>query len=175
MGGVTSTPVINRPEVAIIAVNKVEEKVVVIDGEIEVRKRMNLSLSLRPPRGRRLGRRELHAGAEGLHRKPAAAAQRLMRAGGAAPLLLGSLAVLRRAIFLWNVGALPGWPVEMSHPSVGAGGLGWRGRIAGLGAEWYSGAPGFRPYLPLVLVCSESSSKGLSAGSPRAGCICSPR
>jgi len=45
MGGITSTPVINRPEVAIIAVNKVEEKVVVIDGEIEVRKRMNLSLS----------------------------------------------------------------------------------------------------------------------------------
>ena len=45
MGGITSTPVINRPEVAIIAVNKVEEKVVVIGGEIEVRKRMNLSLS----------------------------------------------------------------------------------------------------------------------------------
>jgi 2-oxoisovalerate dehydrogenase E2 component (dihydrolipoyl transacylase) len=45
MGGVTSTPVINRPEVAIIAVNKVEEQVVVLDGEIEVRKRMNLSLS----------------------------------------------------------------------------------------------------------------------------------
>ena len=45
MGGITSTPVINRPEVAIIAINKVEEKVVVIDGEIEVRKRMNLSLS----------------------------------------------------------------------------------------------------------------------------------
>ena len=45
MGGITSTPVINRPEVAIIAVNKVEEKVVVLDGELEVRKRMNLSLS----------------------------------------------------------------------------------------------------------------------------------
>jgi 2-oxoisovalerate dehydrogenase E2 component (dihydrolipoyl transacylase) len=45
MGGITSTPVINRPEVAILAVNKVEEQVVVIDGEIEVRKRMNLSLS----------------------------------------------------------------------------------------------------------------------------------
>jgi 2-oxoisovalerate dehydrogenase E2 component (dihydrolipoyl transacylase) len=45
MGGITSTPVINRPEVAIIAVNKVEEKVVVVDGELEVRKRMNLSLS----------------------------------------------------------------------------------------------------------------------------------
>ena len=45
MGGITSTPVINRPEVAIIAVNKVEEKVVVVDGEIEIRKRMNLSLS----------------------------------------------------------------------------------------------------------------------------------
>jgi 2-oxoisovalerate dehydrogenase E2 component (dihydrolipoyl transacylase) len=45
MGGITSTPVINRPEVAIIAVNKVEDKVVPIDGEIEIRKRMNLSLS----------------------------------------------------------------------------------------------------------------------------------
>jgi len=45
MGGITSTPVINRPEVAIIAVNKLEEKVVVVDGEIDVRKRMNLSLS----------------------------------------------------------------------------------------------------------------------------------
>jgi 2-oxoisovalerate dehydrogenase E2 component (dihydrolipoyl transacylase) len=45
MGGITSTPVINRPEVAIIAVNKVEEKVVVGDEDIEVRKRMNLSLS----------------------------------------------------------------------------------------------------------------------------------
>jgi 2-oxoisovalerate dehydrogenase E2 component (dihydrolipoyl transacylase) len=45
MGGVTSTPVINRPEVAIVAVNKLEEKPVVIDGELEIRKRMNLSLS----------------------------------------------------------------------------------------------------------------------------------
>ncbi|MEO5774340.1 MAG: dihydrolipoamide acetyltransferase family protein [Sphingomicrobium sp.] len=45
MGGIASTPVINRPEVAIIAVNKVEEKVVVVDGEIEIAKRMNLSLS----------------------------------------------------------------------------------------------------------------------------------
>jgi len=45
MGGIASTPVINRPEVAIIAVNKAEEKVVVVDGEIEIRKRMNLSLS----------------------------------------------------------------------------------------------------------------------------------
>jgi 2-oxoisovalerate dehydrogenase E2 component (dihydrolipoyl transacylase) len=45
MGGITSTPVINRPEVAILAVNKVEEKLVPIGGEIEIRKRMNLSLS----------------------------------------------------------------------------------------------------------------------------------
>jgi 2-oxoisovalerate dehydrogenase E2 component (dihydrolipoyl transacylase) len=45
MGGITSTPVINRPEVAIIAVNKVEDKIVPIDGDIEIRKRMNLSLS----------------------------------------------------------------------------------------------------------------------------------
>ena len=45
MGGITSTPVINRPEVAIIAVNKVEDKLVPVDDEIEIRKRMNLSLS----------------------------------------------------------------------------------------------------------------------------------
>ena len=45
MGGVTSTPVINRPEVAIIAVNKVQELPVIVDGELEARKRMNLSLS----------------------------------------------------------------------------------------------------------------------------------
>jgi 2-oxoisovalerate dehydrogenase E2 component (dihydrolipoyl transacylase) len=45
MGGVTSTPVINRPEVAIIAVNKVEEKPVAIGGKVEIRRRMNLSLS----------------------------------------------------------------------------------------------------------------------------------
>jgi 2-oxoisovalerate dehydrogenase E2 component (dihydrolipoyl transacylase) len=45
MGGVVSTPVINPPQVAIIAVNKIEEKLVPIEGDIEVRKRMNLSLS----------------------------------------------------------------------------------------------------------------------------------
>ena len=45
MGGITSTPVINRPEVAIIAVNKVQELPVTVNGEIEARKRMNLSLS----------------------------------------------------------------------------------------------------------------------------------
>src|SRR5205823_14063552 len=45
MGGITSTPVVNPPQVAIVAVNKIEEKLVPLDGEIEVRKRMNLSLS----------------------------------------------------------------------------------------------------------------------------------
>ena len=45
MGGIASTPVINRPEVAIVAVNKLEEKPVVVGGELEIRKRMNLSLS----------------------------------------------------------------------------------------------------------------------------------
>jgi 2-oxoisovalerate dehydrogenase E2 component (dihydrolipoyl transacylase) len=45
MGGIASTPVINPPQVATIAVNKVEEKAVFVDGELDVRKRMNLSLS----------------------------------------------------------------------------------------------------------------------------------
>ena len=44
-GGIASTPVINRPEVAILAVNKVRETPVVVDGELEVRKMMNLSIS----------------------------------------------------------------------------------------------------------------------------------
>jgi 2-oxoisovalerate dehydrogenase E2 component (dihydrolipoyl transacylase) len=45
MGGLVSTPVINRPEVAILAVNKVKEMPVVVDGDLEIRKIMNLSLS----------------------------------------------------------------------------------------------------------------------------------
>jgi 2-oxoisovalerate dehydrogenase E2 component (dihydrolipoyl transacylase) len=45
MGGVTSTPVINRPEVAIVAVNKVREMPAIVDGELEIRRLMNLSLS----------------------------------------------------------------------------------------------------------------------------------
>jgi len=45
MGGITSTPVVNPPQVAIVAVNKIEDKLVPADGEIEIRKRMNLSLS----------------------------------------------------------------------------------------------------------------------------------
>jgi 2-oxoisovalerate dehydrogenase E2 component (dihydrolipoyl transacylase) len=45
MGGIASTPVINRPEVAIVAVNKAKEMPVVVDGDLEIRKMMNLSLS----------------------------------------------------------------------------------------------------------------------------------
>lgn len=45
MGGIVSTPVINRPEVAIVAVNKVKETLIVADGELEIAKMMNLSLS----------------------------------------------------------------------------------------------------------------------------------
>src|SRR3546814_11056482 len=58
MGGLVSTPVINRPEVAIIAVNKVKEMPVVVDGDLEIRKMMNLSLSCdhRVPDGRAAGR-----------------------------------------------------------------------------------------------------------------------
>ncbi|MEO8454140.1 MAG: dihydrolipoamide acetyltransferase family protein [Sphingomicrobium sp.] len=45
MGGISSTPVVNPPQVAIVAVNKIEDKLVPTGDEIEVRKRMNLSLS----------------------------------------------------------------------------------------------------------------------------------
>ncbi|WP_419825939.1 dihydrolipoamide acetyltransferase family protein [Sphingomonas sp.] len=45
LGGIVSTPVINRPEVAIVGVNRMVERPVVVDGRIEVRKMMNLSSS----------------------------------------------------------------------------------------------------------------------------------
>ncbi|MEB2400745.1 MAG: dihydrolipoamide acetyltransferase family protein [Alcaligenaceae bacterium] len=45
LGGVVSTPVINHPEVAIVGVNRIIEKPVVIQGAIAVRKTMNLSSS----------------------------------------------------------------------------------------------------------------------------------
>jgi 2-oxoisovalerate dehydrogenase E2 component (dihydrolipoyl transacylase) len=45
MGGIASTPVINPPQVATIAVNKMQEIPVIVDGELEARKVMNLSLS----------------------------------------------------------------------------------------------------------------------------------
>ncbi|ROT97354.1 2-oxo acid dehydrogenase subunit E2 [Altererythrobacter sp. FM1] len=45
MGGIASTPVINRPEVAIIAPNKVVERPVFRDGKVAAAKLMNLSIS----------------------------------------------------------------------------------------------------------------------------------
>jgi 2-oxoisovalerate dehydrogenase E2 component (dihydrolipoyl transacylase) len=45
LGGIVSTPVINYPEVAIIGVNRSVERPVVIDGQIVVRRMMNLSCS----------------------------------------------------------------------------------------------------------------------------------
>jgi 2-oxoisovalerate dehydrogenase E2 component (dihydrolipoyl transacylase) len=45
MGGIVSTPVINQPEVGIIGVNKSVDRPVVIDGQVVVRRMMNLSSS----------------------------------------------------------------------------------------------------------------------------------
>jgi len=45
LGGITHTPIINHPEVAIIGPNKISERVVVKDGHMVVRKMMNLSSS----------------------------------------------------------------------------------------------------------------------------------
>jgi 2-oxoisovalerate dehydrogenase E2 component (dihydrolipoyl transacylase) len=44
-GGIVSTPLINAPEVAIVGVNKSVERVVVLNGEMTVRRMMNLSSS----------------------------------------------------------------------------------------------------------------------------------
>ncbi|WP_242077685.1 2-oxo acid dehydrogenase subunit E2 [Brevundimonas diminuta] len=45
LGGVVHTPIINHPEVAIVGPNKIAERVVVKDGQMIVRKMMNLSSS----------------------------------------------------------------------------------------------------------------------------------
>ena len=45
LGGIATTPVINHPEVAIIGVNRIAERPVVHQGQIAIRKMMNLSSS----------------------------------------------------------------------------------------------------------------------------------
>jgi len=45
LGGVATTPVINRPEVAIVGPNRIVARPVVVEGRIEVRQVMNLSSS----------------------------------------------------------------------------------------------------------------------------------
>ncbi|MDQ0981880.1 dihydrolipoamide acetyltransferase family protein [Pseudomonas synxantha] len=45
LGGIVSTPVLNLPEVAIVGVNRIVERPMVIRGQIVVRKMMNLSSS----------------------------------------------------------------------------------------------------------------------------------
>jgi len=45
LGGIVSTPVVNLPEVAIIGVNRIVERPMVVKGQIVIRKMMNLSSS----------------------------------------------------------------------------------------------------------------------------------
>ena len=45
LGGIASTPVVNTPEVAIVGVNRMVERPMVVNGQIVVRKMMNLSSS----------------------------------------------------------------------------------------------------------------------------------
>ncbi len=45
LGGIVSTPVVNTPEVAIVGVNRMVERPMVVNGQIVVRKMMNLSSS----------------------------------------------------------------------------------------------------------------------------------
>ncbi|WP_460100497.1 dihydrolipoamide acetyltransferase family protein [Pseudomonas sp. H3_C08] len=45
LGGIVSTPVLNLPEVAIVGVNKIVERPMVVKGQVVIRKMMNLSCS----------------------------------------------------------------------------------------------------------------------------------
>ena len=54
LGGMSATPVINQPEVAIIGPNKLMDRPVVIDGQIVVRNDDESVVVVRPPHRRRL-------------------------------------------------------------------------------------------------------------------------
>jgi len=45
LGGVFATPIINQPELAIVGLHKIQDRPVVVDGEIVVRKMMYMSIS----------------------------------------------------------------------------------------------------------------------------------
>ena len=45
LGGIAATPILNAPEVCIIGPNKIEQRPVVVDGQVVVRSMMNLSIS----------------------------------------------------------------------------------------------------------------------------------
>ena len=45
LGGIPSTPILNAPEVAIVGANRIVERPVVRQGQIMIRKTMNLSSS----------------------------------------------------------------------------------------------------------------------------------
>ena len=45
LGGIAATPIIKPPEVAIVGVNKIVERPMVLDGQVVIRKMMNLSSS----------------------------------------------------------------------------------------------------------------------------------
>ena len=46
LGGIMATPIVNYPEVAILAIHKIAKRPVVVDDKIEIRDMMNLSLSV---------------------------------------------------------------------------------------------------------------------------------
>ena len=73
-GGLFGTPVINQPQVAILAVGTIEKRPVIRDDAIAIRTMAYFALTLRPSPRRRLGRRSLHGPRQeeppGVRRKP---------------------------------------------------------------------------------------------------------
>ena len=77
LGGIATTPVINRPEVAIIGPNKIVERPVFDGDEIRPRQADEPVDQLRPPRRRWLGCGELRPGAQEISRDAGVAVRRL--------------------------------------------------------------------------------------------------
>jgi pyruvate/2-oxoglutarate dehydrogenase complex dihydrolipoamide acyltransferase (E2) component len=65
-----STPILNMPQSAILGMHKIQERAVVIDGQVVVRPMMYLALLVRSPHHRRQGSRAIPRCGERVARRP---------------------------------------------------------------------------------------------------------
>ena len=75
-GSLMSTPILNPPQSAILGMHKIQQRPMVVGGEIKVRPMMYLARLLRPPHHRRPRGRAVPGARQGMHRGSRAAAAR---------------------------------------------------------------------------------------------------
>ena len=75
-GSLMSTPILNPPQSAILGMHKIQQRPMVVGGEIKVRPMMYLARVLRPPHHRRPRGRAVPGARQGMHRGSRAPAAR---------------------------------------------------------------------------------------------------